>query len=99
LVLTAICLLLGTGSYARAFKDWDLLAKVDQTWIELHRIIQEVFQHCLNAMAPTSGHQCCSPTLSYMMNNTFGALGHIAKDNKDDNFADTVATQVVALTL
>ena len=34
-----------------------------------------------------------------MMNNTFGALGHIAKDNKDDNFADTVATQVVALTM
>jgi hypothetical protein len=33
-----------------------------------------------------------------MMNNTFGALGHTMND-EDNNSTDTVATQVVALTM
>ncbi len=82
----------------RAFEDWDVLAEVDQTWIELRRIIQEAFQCCLNAMVPTSGHQGYDPVLPYMTNNAFGALGQTA-NNKDDDSANTVATQMVALTL
>ncbi len=31
LIYTAICLLLSTGLYVHVFKDWDLLAEVDQT--------------------------------------------------------------------
>ncbi len=99
LVLTAICLLLRTGLYVRMFKDWDLLAKVNQTWIKLCHIIQEAFQHHLNATAPTSGHHGYAPPLPYMMNNTFGALGHTGKDNKDDSSADTMATGVAVLTV
>jgi hypothetical protein len=94
----AICLLLGIGLYVRAFEDWDLLAKVNQRWIELHCIIKEAFQHRLNATAPTVGHQGYAPALPYMMNNAFGAFGHTA-NNEDDNSVETVATQVAALTL
>jgi hypothetical protein len=98
LILTAIRLLLGTGLYVCTFKDWDLLVEANQTWIELRCIIQEVFQRHLNATAHTSGHQGYAPALPYMMNNAFGALGHIANDN-GDNSANTVPTQVAALTL
>jgi hypothetical protein len=47
---------------------------------------------------PTSGHQGYAPALPYMMNNAFGALGSTAND-KDNNSANTVATQVAALML
>jgi len=40
----AVRLLLTTGLYIRAFEDWDLLAAVDQTWVELRRIIQDAFE-------------------------------------------------------
>jgi hypothetical protein len=89
LILMAICLLLGTGLYVCTFEDWDILAKVDQTWIELHCIIQEALQHYFNAMVPTLRHQRYAPALPYMMNNSFGALGHTA-NNKDTDSADTI---------
>ena len=39
-----IRLLLTTGLYIRAFEDWDQLAELAKTWIELRRMIQEAFQ-------------------------------------------------------
>ncbi len=75
LINNAIRLLLATGFYQRPFKEWDKLLPAAQTWIALQALIQEVFQHCLNAAAPTAGHHGYDP----------------AK-------ANTVATQVVALT-
>jgi hypothetical protein len=86
LILMTIHPLLCTGLYVCLFEDWDLLAKVDQMWIELCHIIQEA---CLNNTAPTSGHQGYTLALPYMMNNAFGVLGHTA-NNKDNNSADTV---------
>ncbi len=56
LIMKAICLLLSTGLYTRAFKDWDQLNEAAKTWIEPRRIIQDAFQRRLNASAPTSGH-------------------------------------------
>jgi hypothetical protein len=82
-----------------AFEGWDLLAKVDQTWIKLCRIIQEAFQQRLNATAPTVGHQGYAPALPYMMNNAFAVLGLNVGDGNDDDSADTVTTQVAALTM
>ncbi len=61
LVHNKICLLLSTGLYIRAFEDSDLLAKVNQTWVELQCIINEAFQRRLNAMAPTTRHQGYNP--------------------------------------
>jgi hypothetical protein len=56
-----------------------------QTWIALHALIQESFQHQLNAMAPTAGHQGYALALPHQQNDT------------DDVSIKTVATQVAAL--
>jgi hypothetical protein len=57
LITNAVCLLLTTGLYQRAFKEWDRLnAAVQQMQIALWMLIQEVFQHRLNVTAPTAGH-------------------------------------------
>jgi hypothetical protein len=65
LIMNAIRLLLSTGLYTRAFKDWDQLADASKTWIELRQIIQDAFQRRLNASAPTSGHQRYAPALPF----------------------------------
>jgi hypothetical protein len=57
LILTAVRHLLTTGLYIRAFKDWDQLTAVDQTWLEIRHIIQDAFERRLNAMVPTAGHK------------------------------------------
>ena len=93
IVNNAIRLLLTTVLYVRAFKEWDRLTLINQTWIELCSIIQEAFQHRLNATAPTAGGQGYAPTFHQ---NAFAALG---KDSDDkESLANTVATQVAALT-
>jgi hypothetical protein len=43
LITNTIRLLLTTGLYFRAFKDWDQLTEPAKTWIELRRMIQEAF--------------------------------------------------------
>jgi len=98
LILTAVRHLLTTGLYIRAFEDWDLLDPVDRTWVELRSIIQDAFERCLNATAPTAGHQGYAPALPYMLNNAFGAFGPAA-ETSDDESVDTIATQMAAATL
>jgi hypothetical protein len=83
------------GLYIRVFEDWDQLAKPAKMWIELHRMIQEAFQRRLNVTAPTAGHQGYAPALPFQHQNAFGALA--ANDLGDDS-AETVATQMAALT-
>ena len=90
--------LLTTGLDLRAFKDWDLLAPVDRTWVALRSIIQDAFERCLNATAPTVGHQGYAPALPYMLNNAFGVFGPTAEAS-DDESVDTIATQIAAATL
>jgi hypothetical protein len=94
LINNAIRLLLMTGLYIRAFKEWDRLLPGVQTWIELRRLIQEAFQHRLNATAPTAGGHGYAPAYHQ---NAFGILGTNDWDNKE-SLANTVATQVAALT-
>jgi hypothetical protein len=98
LILTAVHHLLTTGLYIRAFEDWDQLDAADQSWINLRRIIQDVFERRLNATAPTAGHQGYAPALPYMLNNAFGAFGPTA-DTNDDDSVDTIATQIAAVTM
>ncbi len=71
---------------------------MDQTWVELCRIIQDAFERCLNATAPTASHQGYAPALPYMLNNAFSALGQANETNGDDS-VDTIATQMAAVTL
>ncbi len=71
---------------------------MDQTWVELCRIIQDAFERCLNATAPTASHQGYAPALPYMLNNAFGAFGPTA-ETSDDESVDTIATQMAAATL
>jgi hypothetical protein len=85
LVLTASCLLFSTGLYIRTFKDWDQVNNHIQIWIELKHIIQEAFQHHLNATAPIAAHQGYAPALPYMQN----AFGALAEEDNDDISADT----------
>jgi hypothetical protein len=66
-----------------------------QMWIALHALIQESFQHQLNATVPTAGHHRYAPTLPHQQN-AFGALANDADTNNDS--VKTVVTQVVALT-
>jgi hypothetical protein len=96
LINNAICLLLTTGLYIRPFKEWDRLLPVAQTWIDLHRLIQEAFQCRLNATAPTVGHHGYAPAQPYLQN-AFGILSKAESDN-EESIANTVATQVAALT-
>jgi hypothetical protein len=94
LIMNAIRPLLSTCLYTRAFKDWDQLGEVSKTWIELRRIIQDAFQQRLNASAPTSGHQGYAPALPFQQN----AFNALATNNSDKDTADTVPTQMAALT-
>jgi hypothetical protein len=94
-ITNTIRLLLTTGLYIRAFEDWDQLDETAKTWIELRRVIQEAFQRQLNATAPTAGHQEYAPALPFQ-HNAFGALA--GNDSDDDESAETVATQMAALT-
>jgi hypothetical protein len=94
LINNAIRLLLTTSLYIRAFEEWDCLLPGAQTWIELRRLIQEAFQHCLNATAPTAGGHGYAPAYHQ---NAFGILGTNNSDN-EESLANTVATQVAALT-
>jgi hypothetical protein len=93
LINNVIRLLLTTGLYQRPFEEWDQLLPAAQPLITLQALIQEAFQHCLNATAPTAGHHGYAPTHPYQQN-AFGILG---KDNDDDKDT-TVATQMTALT-
>ncbi len=81
LITNTICLLLTTGLYVRAFKDWDQLLETQKTWIKLRRMIQDAFQRQLNAKAPTTGHQGYAPILPFQLNE-FSAL---ANNDSDDN--------------
>jgi hypothetical protein len=57
-------------------------------------MIQEAFQRRLNAIAPTAGHQGYAPAHP-IQQNAFGAL---AANDLDDDSANTIASQMVALT-
>jgi hypothetical protein len=92
LINNMICLLLTTGLYQQPFEEWDRLLPTTQMWIALQALIQEAFQRCLNTTTPTAGHHRYAPAHPYQQN-AFGILG---KDN-DDNEANTVAMQMVAL--
>jgi hypothetical protein len=94
LITNTICLLLTTGLYVCAFKDWDQLLEAQKTWIELRRMIQDAFQHQLNAMAPTAGHQGYAPTLPFQKN----AFGALTNNDSDDDSAATAVIQIAALT-
>ncbi len=94
LIMNAIRLLLSTGLYTRAFEDWDQLTDASKTWIALCQIIQDAFQRRLNALAPTSGHQGYAPALPFQQN----AFNVLANDDSDEDTADTVPTQMAALT-
>jgi hypothetical protein len=97
LITNAIHLLLTTGLYIRRFEEWDHLTVPNQTWIALRTMIQEeAFHWRLNATAPTAGHHGYAPAMPYQQN-AFGILGETTADS-DDKSADTVATQVAALT-
>jgi hypothetical protein len=96
LINNAIRLLLTTGLYMRPFKEWDRLLPANQTWIKLRRLIQEAFQHRVNATAPTAGHHRYAPAQPYQQN-VFSILGKV-QSNDEESIANTVATQVAALT-
>ncbi len=92
--MNTIHLLLTTGLYIRAFKDWDQLAMGAKAWIKLRRIIQEAFQRRLNASPPTSGHQGYAPALPFQQN----AFNALAANDSDDDITKTGTTQIAALT-
>jgi hypothetical protein len=93
-ITNTIRLLLTTGLYILAFEDWDQLLEARKTWIELRWMIQDAFQHQLNATAPTAGHQGYAPALPFQQN----AFSALANNDSDDDSAATIATQMVALT-
>jgi hypothetical protein len=94
LINNTIRLLLTTGLYIRAFEEWDHLLPGAQTWIKLRRLIQEAFQRCLNATAPTAGGHGYAPVYHQ---NAFIIIG--TNDSNDKELlANMVATQVAALT-
>ena len=91
LLQNAICLLLTTGLYVRAFEEWDCLQPAAQTWVTLRMMIQEAFQRRLNATAPTAAlpHQ-----------NAYGALAAEDDDDEDGEelIAESVSNHLAALT-
>jgi len=98
LLQNAICLLLTTGLYVRAFEEWDRLQPAAQTWVALRTMIQEAFQRRLNATAPTAGHHRYTPSLPYQ--NAFGALAAEDDDDEDgeESIAESVSNHLAALT-
>jgi hypothetical protein len=61
LINNVVPLLLTTGLYQRAFKEWNRLIHMQQMWIALRTLVQEAFQGCLNATAPMAGHHGYAP--------------------------------------
>ena len=98
LLQNAICLLLTTGLYVRAFEEWDRLQPAAQTWVALRTMIQEAFQRRLNVTAPTAGHHGYAPALPYQ--NAFGALATDDDDNEDDkeSVTESLSNHLAALT-
>ena len=98
LLQNAICLLLTTGLYVRAFEEWDRLQPAAQMWVALRTMIQEAFQPRLNTTAPTAGHHGYAPALPYQ--NAFGALGAEDDDDEDgeESIAESVSNHLAALT-
>jgi hypothetical protein len=94
LITNAIRLLLTTGLYTQAFKEWNRLLATAQMWIDLRCLIQEAFQHRLNATAPTAGGHGYTPAFHQ---NAFGILKNNDSDD-NESLASTVSTQVAALT-
>jgi hypothetical protein len=68
LINNTIRLLLTTGLYQKPFEEWDCLLPAAQTWKDLCRLIQESFQHHLNATAPTAGGHSYAPAQPYDQN-------------------------------
>jgi len=89
LITNTIRLLLTTSLNICAFEDWDQLTEPAKTSIDLCRMIQEAFQHRLNATAPTVGHQGYAPAHPFQQN-AFGALA--ANDLDEEDSTETVAT-------
>jgi hypothetical protein len=92
----AIHLRLTTGLYTWLFEEWSQLTAQNQTWIALCTMIQEAFQWHLNAIAPTAGHYSYALAMPHQQN-AFGILGEMMAE-LDDESADTVTTQLAALT-
>ncbi len=90
----AIRLLLTTGLYLQPFEEWDRMLPQAQTWIALCTLIEESFQHQLNATAPTAGHHGYALALPHQQN-AFRALANNA--NTEDDSVKTVTAQVAAL--
>ena len=86
LLQNAICLLLTTRLYVRAFEEWDCLQPTAQMWVALRMMIQEAFQSRLNATAPTAGRNGYAPAHPYQ--NAFGAL---AEDDGDEDGEELIA--------
>jgi hypothetical protein len=95
LINNVICLLLTTGLYVRPFEEWDHMAPATQTWVTLHTLIQEAFQHRLNATAPMAGHHGYAPALPFQQK-AFSALGTDVDKDKE-SIVEGIADQAAAL--
>jgi hypothetical protein len=91
LINNAINLFLTTGLYQRPFKEWDRLTNVQQTWIALRTLIQEVFQHCVNTTAPTAGHHRYALAQPFQQN----AFGALTKDNNNNELITTTVAKML----
>ncbi len=81
----------------RMFEEWDCLQLIDQMWVVLCTMIQEVFQQCLNATAPTAGHHGYAPARPFQQN-AFRALTEDTDNDEEESVIESVANQVAALT-
>jgi hypothetical protein len=74
LMNNAVRLFLTTGLYVRRFEEWDRLQAGAQTWIELRCLIQEAFQHRLNATASTASGHGYAPAQPYHLKMLLASL-------------------------
>jgi hypothetical protein len=97
LINNAIRFLLTTSIYVQMFEEWDHLHLNAQTWVALCTMIQDVFQHRLNATAPTAGHHGYAPAWPFQQN-VFGALGEDKDNDNKELIVESVVNQVATLT-
>jgi hypothetical protein len=90
MMMNIIDLLTRSGMFVQDLKDWDRKLSADQTWINLHPFIQELYQRCITLGTMTSAQGGYTGG-----GNCFSVLTAKEDDVSDKDTAETIAGTII----